>query len=102
MPWPVALCEGVHVSPASSPVEKLDTGSGTCASHFPAPVLPKPFPLWYLSLQPLTPRQMRMVTGESPDMVCNSAGNGTIREADAPYHFDSKDGRKAQAERLQK
>ncbi len=50
----------------------------------------------------MTPRQMRLLTGESPDMVCNRAGNGTLREADAPYHFDSKDSRRAQAERLSK
>ena len=50
-------------------------------------------------MQPLTPRQMRLVAG--PADVCNIGGQSVLREEEAPYAFDSKDARRAQRKRLQ-
>ena len=51
-------------------------------------------------LQPMTPRQMRLVAG--PADVCNQGGQTMLREEEAPYAFDSKDARRAQKARLQR
>ena len=53
-----------------------------------------------LLLQPMTPRQLRLVAG--PASVCNQGGETMLREEDAPYLFDSKDARKAQTDRLRR
>ena len=45
---------------------------------------------------------MRLLLAGGADVVCAQGGAGTLREADAPYAFDSKDARKKQAERLAK
>ena len=52
------------------------------------------------ALQPMTPRQLRLVAG--PASVCNQGGETMLREEDAPYMFDSKDARKAQTDRLRR
>jgi hypothetical protein len=46
----------------------------------------------------MTPRQMRLVAG--PAGVCNQGGETMLREEEAPYHFDSKDARKSEADRM--
>ena len=57
-------------------------------------------PLFCCPVQPLTPRQMRLVAG--PADVCNQGGQSILREEEAPYAFDSKDARRDQRERLQR
>jgi len=59
----------------------------------------------------LTPRQVRILSGTSDggaarshdtdDVVCNSAGNSTVREIDPPYLYNSRDVRRRQKERVE-
>ena len=60
----------------------------------PAPSLP-------LLLQPLTPRQTRLLNGH-PELHANQAGTGVVMEESPDFSYDSKDARRAQRERLQK
>ncbi len=54
-----------------------------------------------LALQPLTPRQTRLLHG-TPELSANQGGSGVLMEESPDSAYDSKDARRAQRERLQK
>ena len=84
-------CVPVSLFPAGSVVVESDLKLANCFQLFSA---------LYTPLQPMTPRQMRLVAG--PADVCNQGGQTMLREEEAPYAFDSKDARRSQKARLQR
>lgn len=66
---------------------------------------------FFLSLQSLTPRQIRLLSSkgdgsegrsrDADDVVCNSGGTSTVREIDPPYLYNSREIRRRQRARAE-
>lgn len=52
-------------------------------------------------LQPLTPRQTKLING-TPDLAVNQGGAGVLMEEQPDFSYDSKEARRTQRDRLQK